>query len=1232
MKKLVQHEAMAAGHYFALFLAVLAAIPAVFSLYGWAFPTADSDFTHALQMSSINTAVIMLLTAASMFFFAVSRIRFCLLLATFAVIVCILSSLQHFFILPWSRGLSGTPANTAFYFIIANLGIILSNRFLPSQLRISISFFSGCLAIFSGLFSIAGATFQFGITFAWGSYFATSPLTAISLLSLGAALILIVTTHADYAQFKSTLIKPTLILIIGFIFFIVLWQNLINRSYNNLREQTQEHILEYQHAVQEKMLALGHNVMQMQSRLVGLSKLDINHWHDIVSAPFSHNTNEKMISLIYKNKIVPDFTLSKNDKLQAQLPACIPATKLPESLTLTLLPEEPDYACLVTPLLYGEIYPIHMVTIIDLQTIFSSAITSEIGRHYHFDIQTQQGQKLYMSSHADDTSRTQYWQIEKPLDLLGLQLRIAMWPQKQLINSSMAFYPFFTLLAGLIISILLAVIVQLFYLSRLKMKKLETEVDYNQAQKEQLSHQSNHAKLIYDATYIVNAAQSTKQAYTGCLQLICNTFHWVAGHAFMVNTREKKMISTGYWYCNKGINIDPFCKASEVPASQTGEDIISQVFRTKKPQWITNVALRKDFPRYNAMVAAKLKSIMAFPIVIKQQVVAILEFTSANIQMPDADTIQTLYILGQQLGHVIESLQSMNQVKIAEAKKQLILNTVNEGILGVDAQGRITFDNIAAASILGYKADELLTKSIAEILFKTAAGVQIPPLEKWPVQAMLKKNKAVHKDNIFLWRKDNTKFPAFLTANPTTTDDKLIGGGVITFRDITEQNRTLHQLEHIANYDSLTQLPNRSHFITLLKKAIVQAKRSKSLLCVFYVDIDHFKSVNDTLGYDVGDKLIIQIAQVLQETMSKKDVVARMGGDDFIILSCNFKDTAAVSQGAKKILDACHHSYQFDGHELLSTVSIGITTYPEGGDNSETLMRNASIAMYYAQNQGHNNSQVFSKQLAETEKRKSLIDTQLRGALKHNEFSIVYQPIYDVKTKQIASLEALIRWDNKILGRVSPYEFIPIAEEVGLINTIGAWVLDHACAFYQTLLQSKAFDQTVKMSINFSVRQLAQVDLLKVIGDTLKKYHISENRLIVEVTETELVEHAKQADHVLHALHKMGTLIAIDDFGTGYSSLSYLKQLPISILKIDRTFITDIQQKQNDTIVQAIIQMGKTLKLEVIAEGVETQQQLDFLTQHGCQFIQGYFITKPLNGKAMQAFLKGKTPKPKIEE
>lgn len=475
-----------------------------------------------------------------------------------------------------------------------------------------------------------------------------------------------------------------------------------------------------------------------------------------------------------------------------------------------------------------------------------------------------------------------------------------------------------------------------------------------------------------------------------------------------------------------------------------------------------------------------------------------------------------------------------------------------------------------------------------------------------------------------LVRQNGEKFWCSISSKAINPDNSQ-EGTIWLFDDITEQYENEQRLIKLANFDSLTGLANRTVFHDRLGHALHKANRSSDRLALFFLDLDHFKNINDSLGHKAGDLLLCEVAKRLKSSVREGDTVARLGGDEFTVILEGIRSAEYVAKIAKKILMAISATYVIDAIEVSVSPSIGISLYPADGRDVDLLLKNADAAMYHAKENGRNNFQFYAAEMNAQAAERLEIETSLRRAVEQNEFCLYFQPQIDLRTGQISGAEALLRWNNELLGDVPLAKFIPILEDTGLINQVGEFVLKEACDAFMTLKDQLAPD--FRLAVNLSGRQFKEGTLVNYIKQLLIDTGMSAKNLELEITESILMDDTTLAITTLNALSDLGIALAIDDFGTGYSSLSYLKLFPLDVLKIDRSFVRDITVDADDAaIVDAILAMSRRLKLEVVAEGVETADQLAFLQAHDCQRVQGYYFSEPLPFDALKEMIEGHVP------
>ncbi|MGA8230128.1 MAG: EAL domain-containing protein [Candidatus Acidiferrales bacterium] len=543
----------------------------------------------------------------------------------------------------------------------------------------------------------------------------------------------------------------------------------------------------------------------------------------------------------------------------------------------------------------------------------------------------------------------------------------------------------------------------------------------------------------------------------------------------------------------------------------------------------------------------------------------------------------------------------------------VVLDAIGEAVLRVDICGNVIYLNGMAVKMTGWSREEALGRPVADVLriIDRANGAMVREAVELAIQEDKTVRLTANCKSCVLIRRDDLEFGIEITVADTHDNDGTVSGAVVAFRDVSAAQATSVEMSHLAQHDSLTDLPNRILFKDRLTQAIALAVRQDKQLAVMFLDLDHFKKINDSLGHNVGDQLLQSVAERLVACVRRTDTVSRLGGDEFVILLSQVARGEDAAITAQKIIRALAVPHSIDGKSLDINVSLGISTFPMDGPDAKTLMDNADTAMYDAKEHGRNNFQFFREDMHARLTEKRSLEADLRYALGRNEFVLHYQPKFNLQTGVITGVEALLRWTHAQRGMISPAEFIPIAEECGLIVPIGRWVLLEACR--QSRAWSDAGLGVVSVAINVSAAEFQDKDFLSGVRAVLIATGVEPVNLELEMTESALMEDAESTLVVLGALKAMGVQLAIDDFGTGYSSFTYLRRFPVDALKLDQSFVQEITVDPVDAdIVSAMIDIGKSARLRVIAEGVETYAQLTFLKRHGCTEGQGYYLGRPV--------------------
>ena len=561
----------------------------------------------------------------------------------------------------------------------------------------------------------------------------------------------------------------------------------------------------------------------------------------------------------------------------------------------------------------------------------------------------------------------------------------------------------------------------------------------------------------------------------------------------------------------------------------------------------------------------------------------------------------------------------------AKERAEVTLNCIGDGVACTDLAGNITFLNLVAETMTGWPLREAAGRPMAEVLqiLDAASGEPIPN----PMDMAIRQDQPIHlPSNCILVRRDGFETPVEDTVAPIHNREGQVTGAVIVFRDVREARALALQVTHTAEHDFLTGLPNRMLLNDRVGQAIVMALRHTKKVVVLFLDLDGFKHINDSLGHPVGDKLLQSVANRLVKCVSLTDTVSRQGGDEFVVLLSEVDRAEDAAIAARRMLQAVAGAYSIGQHDLHITTSIGVSVYPDDGLDAETLIKNADTAMYQAKENGRQSYKFFKPAMNVRAVERQAIEENLRRALGRNEFALHYQPKIDLKSGKITGAEALIRWVHPTRGLITPQHFIPVAEECGLILPIGKWVIREACQQAQAWLSAGLALGT--MAVNISALQFRGEGFLEGVFAVLDETGLDPKHLEVELTESVLMKHAESAEAILKALRARGVQVSVDDFGTGYSSLSYLRKFPIDTLKIDQSFIHQISSTSEETtLLTAVIRMGRSLSLRVVAEGVETEEELKFLQAQRCDEAQGYYFSRPMPPRQFATLLESGLPK-----
>ena len=577
------------------------------------------------------------------------------------------------------------------------------------------------------------------------------------------------------------------------------------------------------------------------------------------------------------------------------------------------------------------------------------------------------------------------------------------------------------------------------------------------------------------------------------------------------------------------------------------------------------------------------------------------------------------YWLPKALRSMVERAANGEALYEEKERAEVTLNSIGDAVMSTDEWGNVTYLNAVAEQLTGWSRAEAAGRALGEVFHIVDAVTREPVAD--PMALALRENKTVGlTPNSLLIRRDGVEAAIEDSAAPIHDRRGQVTGAVMVFHDVSTARAQSLRMSYLAQHDGLTDLPNRILFNDRLAQAMSLAQRRRKKLALLFLDLDHFKHINDSLGHAIGDQLLQSVAKRLLDCVRSSDTVSRQGGDEFVILLSQVMHAEDAGISAEKILLALNQPHHIGEHAIFATASIGIVTYPDDAPDAETLLKNADFAMYQAKDYGRNNYQFFKSDLNVTALERQAIEHGLRHAVERGELILHYQPQINLATGAIAGVEALLRWRHPLRGLLHPGSFISVAEESGWIVPIGRWALREACR--QAVVWQDAGLPPMRIAVNVSAVELRAKDFVDGVRAVLRDTRLNPRYLELELTETFLMHDSTSTATVLEALKDMGVQLALDDFGTGYSSLSYMKRFPIDTLKIDQSFVRNLTTDADDaSIVSAVIHMGSSLHMLVVAEGVETSEQAELLRAQACPEAQGFYFSHPVVPRSIAQML-----------
>ncbi|MCF6155718.1 MAG: EAL domain-containing protein [Candidatus Brocadia sp.] len=717
----------------------------------------------------------------------------------------------------------------------------------------------------------------------------------------------------------------------------------------------------------------------------------------------------------------------------------------------------------------------------------------------------------------------------------------------------------------------------------------------------ELAERMRLTTFVKDVSIALTRGSTLQEILCYCAEAVVNHLGAAFARIWTLNEKENVLelqASAGMYTHVNGFH-------SRIPF---GKFEIGRIARERKSHLTNSVIDDPDVSDKNWAKREGMVSFAGYPLIIGNHLIGVMVMFSRNLLTEF--TLKALASVADIIALGIVHKQNQEELIKSESRFKAIFNSANDGILMVDVETkRLYTGNKKICRMLGYTMEELEKLTVMDIHPREALSQVMDEFEKYS------KSENTFARDMPVKRKDNSIFYVDINSSLITIAGKTYLMGI--FRDITERKQSEEKIKHIAFHDPLTNLSNRLLFNDRLTLAIAQAHRTKEKLAVMFLDLDRFKIINDTMGHTFGDQLLYRIAEKLRKCVREGDTVARLGGDEFSLLITGITRVEDVHNIARKILNVFKQKWVIDRHELYATASIGVALYPDNGKDVETLLKNADIAMYDAKEQGRNNYQFFIPAMHVKSFKRMTMETELRRALNRREFVVYYQPQMDINTGQIIGMEALVRWQHPDRGIISPPEFLSYAEDTRLIVSLDELVLQTACT------QNKAWQdagfQPICVAVNLSAHTFQEQNLLEKVQSILEKTGLDPQLLGLEITESIAMQDIETTIQKVKSLSGLGIQIAIDDFGEGFSSLRYLKMFPINKLKFSPYFVRDIVKNNDDkAIVASVIAMAQSLKFKVIAEGVETDDQLSLLKQLQCDEVQGYLFCKPLPAEMLE--------------
>ncbi len=757
-------------------------------------------------------------------------------------------------------------------------------------------------------------------------------------------------------------------------------------------------------------------------------------------------------------------------------------------------------------------------------------------------------------------------------------------------------------------------------------KKLTDELTEQRAE---LRKMNRKLAALYTVTHILAESATFSEASVKLLEAICTALDWQVGVLWIVDPLARELKCHEVWTAFPE-HFREFEQLNRVLTLPVGIGLAGCVWHQRQPIWIEDITQDSNSPRRLHAIATHLCGGFGLPIQNGTEVIGVLEFFSHKPCQPDDSLQEMMTDIGIKIGQFIQRKQIetalVKQTEISESLKS-ILDSMGDAVIVADENRNFLVFNPAAERMFGSQATHLVANHCSQTM-NLYRSDRVTPFDTrdLPLERSIRGEEVTDVEMFVRHAQAPEGIWVTVTGRPLKDKNGIPKGGVIVCRDISERKQVEEQLLHDALHDGLTGLANRALFTDRLEQAIARTKQQPDyLFAVLFLDLDRFKVINDSLGHTVGDQLLIAISRRLGASLRRNDLIARLGGDEFAILLEGIQDAQYATQIAERLQKELTLPFKLGRHEIFASTSIGIALSTTGYEHPQDLLRDADTAMYHAKGKGKSQYQIFDTAMHVRAVALLQLETDLRRALERQEFHLHYQPIVSLKSQEITGFEALVRWCHPERGLIAPGEFIPVAEETGLIIPLGDWVLREACWQMHRWQQEFPSASTLTINVNISSKQFAQPNFATQIQQILQSTGLSASNLKLEITESILMDNVESTTASLLQLQALGIQLSMDDFGTGYSSLSYLNHFPISTLKIDRSFIqsvdTDVEKLE---IIRTVVMLARSLGMDAVAEGVETVEQFARLQELQCESGQGYFFSKPLDSKTAESFLAAK--------